>query len=108
MMRPARPGDRCFLVRDRDHGGRNIGKTCTVLAQCRCEAGDWEVETLEPWLLFEVVAIFEIERRCPAGTRTCVPKPDLRPIDDPDLKEPEDVSHPAPTDVRNPDPATTR
>jgi hypothetical protein len=101
MTRPSAPGDRCFLIRDPANDGINLGKTCLVQKQCACEASDWKVETLEPWVLDEELEftnglIFHRPSvRCPAGTVCCVQKDYLRPIDD-FSEDSDNVSHPAP------------
>lgn len=104
MTRPASPGDRCFVIRDTEHAGRNLGKTCTVLAQCRCEPTDWKIETLEPWWVYLDLGLLELHTQCAAGECLCVPKSHLRPISDPNL-ETDDVSRLSPTDIRHPHPA---
>ncbi len=107
MTRPASPGDRCFLIRDPHHDGKNLGKTGTVLTQCRCDPADWEGGTLEPWWVYAMHGSFAIEMRCGSGTCLCLPKADLRPIHDPDL-ETDNVSHPAPTERQDADHPATR
>ena len=97
MIRAARPGDTCILIRDSEHDGRNLGKLCLVRRQCVCDPGDWEVETLESWDLWEgIFSSFYHRVRCPAGERCCVPKSNLRPLTDPDSQETDHVPHSTP------------
>lgn len=83
-MKPAQIGDIAVCLRDSEFSGANIGKTCHVDAQCRCEAGLWEVTTLEPWVSYLEFGGFEFLTRCAAGTQVCARKSELFKKEDPD------------------------
>lgn len=90
MTRPAKPGDKCIMIRDGVADGRNVGKQVDCKRQCKCQDGSWEVEAMEPIYLFQESLGHMLGLsppsvcQYPAGTEFCCPKNHIVPLEDPD------------------------